>query len=526
MKRFLTLMLALLMVLSCCFVSCGEDETESEVPGGTQVDDETEATGKVDETEVPTETETTSETEITVPEDIDYKGMTVRLNVINTNGTGLELWNFFCQTTNPEGIHKAVYDRNATTEKYLGIKLSYDHQPYNWGLMDTWLGNIENSIKANNQAWELIATHGIQAARMTVKGLAKNLGKSDYIDFNSEWYPQGLVKAVGVKNKIYTIGSYASTGPLTALPRIYVNEDIMASLNVKSIYDIVEEGDGKVGGWTLDKFEEYARLGAKDANGNGVITVADDGDRFGAGIFYMPYLPCFYFAAGMTMADLDHANNRIVMDDIASQKSVDLATRMGAWWNTSGVAWNQPGDANGGGDNRHKTFSNGDAFMFVSDGTSIDFFRDTTFSWGAVILPKYDANQKMYYSQMYENCHMWLVPIDCKSFDVACQTLECLNYFGWDICVDAYIEDVLYSKAATSEQAAHMYDIMMAAVVFDFGTYYQCDMYNDGSTQSPFFRWRSAVNRNVNWATEWLIYKDGFMDGIDKLWDKLANLPD
>ena len=231
-------------------------------------------------------------------------------------------------------------------------------------------------------------------------------------------------------------------------------------------------------------------------------------------------------ANGMTMADVDVANKKITMDDLQSQKAVDLATRMGSWWNTSGVAWNQDGNANGGGDNRHLTFSNEDTFMFVAEGNSINFYRERAdFNWGAVVLPKYDNAQKEYYSQVYESCAMWLIPVDARDTTMSGALLTALDYYGWTMCVDAYIEDVLYSKAATSAQAAYMYDIMIDSMIFDFGTYYQCSMYNDGSTQSPFFRYRSAVNRNVNWATEWLIYKDGFMEGIKNLYTTLANLP-
>jgi hypothetical protein len=397
------------------------------------------------------------------------------------------------------------------------MKLSYSTTMYSYATMDQYKANIKNSVLANNQAWDLVATHSLMAGHLTVAGIFKNLNWVRHVDLDAPWYPAGLTESAAVDDRIYFVGGYASLSFLLALPRIYVNEDIMNKLSVKSVYDLVDEGS-----WTLDKFFEYSKLGAYDAGGDStwVESAGASDDIFGTVFYFRSLLPCFIYASGMTITKWDDTAGKITFDDMDSNKCYELYTRLKNFIHTESSS---KLSANTG--NSNNLFKNGQAFFMVGEGSSVDIFRDATFTWGAVVLPKYDANQKEYYSQLYESVAMWAVPIDAPDAQRSGALLETLNYYGWLNTREAYIEDVLYTKAATSAQGARMYDIMINSVVYDICTYFQTNMWDtaDYHDESPFFDFRNGIRDQKDWKTVWESRKGTYAKGTTDLLNRIRS---
>jgi hypothetical protein len=181
MKRILALMLALLMVVSCFMVSCGEDETETQAPV-----DETEATGN--------ETETETETEETLQHPQGWANNDKMVIAGYTSYIDYTK-DWVVDGPSSDTMVQAVWDRNLAIENYMGGRLDFPVLWYAWADMDAYNNNIINSVKANNQQWDVIAPITLQASFHTISGICRNLEKIDSLDLDHSWYNQGMREA-------------------------------------------------------------------------------------------------------------------------------------------------------------------------------------------------------------------------------------------------------------------------------------------------------------------------------------------
>jgi hypothetical protein len=512
MKRILALMLALLMVVSCFMVSCGEDETETQAPV-----DETEATGN--------ETETETETEETLQHPQGWANNDKMVIAGYTSYIDYTK-DWVVDGPSSDTMVQAVWDRNLAIENYMGGRLDFPVLWYTWADMDNYNNNIINSVKANNQQWDVIAPITLQASFHTISGICRNLEKIESLDLNHSWYNQGMREATAMYGQLFNIASLGSISTVKSILRIFVNEDRVDELKLTSIYDLVDAGE-----WTFDKIREYQIAGSEDVgnDGNWVLSV----DRLGLKFVHTKFQPAWLYAAGLTFTYVDN-NGRIQITDLTQQKVIDCHDRVKQMVRHYGNKGNgAPGSVNVGdytGEVGWKSFVDGYDMMYFIDGRNIDKLRTiTSFTWGAVPMPKWDKAQENYYSINDEEQAVFEIPLDVDK-EAAGKLLETFSYIGYTTTYPTYVQDVLYTKASTTEQAASMYDIMMNGLVYDFAYMYNIAMADGGfATNSLFWRFRNHTYNTSedDWVSYWMGYKESFDTGLKDLLDvKLAGLAD
>jgi hypothetical protein len=235
----------------------------------------------------------------------------------------------------------------------------------------------------------------------------------------------------------------------------------------------------------------------------------------------------------MTFTYVDN-NGRVQITDLTQQKVIDCHDRVKQMVRHYGNKGNgAPGSVNVGdytGEVGWKSFVDGYDMMYFIDGRNIDKLRTiTSFTWGAVPMPKWDKAQENYYSINDEEQAVFEIPLDVDK-EAAGKLLETFSYIGYTTTYPTYVQDVLYTKASTTEQAASMYDIMMNGLVYDFAYMYNIAMADGGfATNSLFWRFRNHTYNTSedDWVSYWMGYKESFDTGLKDLLDvKLAGLAD
>jgi len=180
----------------------------------------------------------------------------------------------------------------------------------------------------------------------------------------------------------------------------------------------------------------------------------------------------------------------VLADSFGSEKAhwlletlVDLFATNDAWLETVSYT------------NSDNMFSEGRALFSNNDFLYSTEIRDVDMEYGIVPLPKYDEEQKEYYTVMSFPYTLYGVPVDARDPDMSSAVLECLASESHRTVVPALFETGLKVKYAQDDEAAQMFDLIRASVVFDFGR-----VFNESMNGMTYALFRSAVSEGKdNW---------------------------
>lgn len=151
MKRFLTLALALLMLMSCfALASCKNDKDK---PDDT---DEEEYTQPANLNE-----------QLDVPENLNFDD---EFKVLGFNGLAPEFGD--AELSEPDLVEQSLYERDDFVETYLGIIFDYSQMNGQWNDRHTYADTVYQSVLSNSGAWDLIGTYSMIPASLAIRGVA------------------------------------------------------------------------------------------------------------------------------------------------------------------------------------------------------------------------------------------------------------------------------------------------------------------------------------------------------------------
>ena len=94
-----------------------------------------------------------------------------------------------------------------------------------------------------------------------------------YINLDQPWWNQNAKEALSFYDCVYFCSGDISTNLLWMMETMYFNKDMIENLQLKTIYDLVNDNE-----WVYEKFFEYVEAAKKD-DGDGVVSLSD---TFGA----------------------------------------------------------------------------------------------------------------------------------------------------------------------------------------------------------------------------------------------------
>lgn len=442
--RFICLLLTAFVLLPL-FAACAENagavsETTAAALSETAADAETDR----------------SETPDSLPAGLDFEGASYRILVRDDQF----LPEFYAEEASGDVVEDAIYNRNASVEERLNVAVEIVRGAASSAYM-TELSNIRKTVTSGDDAYEMIAGYSVHVVKLMAEGLFVNLNEIEYLDFSQPWWPESIQDEMTFNGSLYFMTGDICMTTISKALCMYFNKNIAESRNIGNLYDTVNGSK-----WTFDTYLSVTKDVYEDLDGN---SQADDNDLYGT--VMTPYNSVDAFIPAF------HQDITVMGDDgypvlaFNTERMVSVVERIySLLYETAGV--HVPRNSLEDAATMFKMFKADQALFIMWEFTATDELRSMESDFGIIPYPKWDENQKNYYT-MSDGAHdVMAVPVSCTDPERTSVIVEALNAESYKQVIPAYYETALKVKYTRDDESVLVLDMVLEGRTFDFGYVY------------------------------------------------------
>ena len=480
MKRCMALFLAVLM-LATAAISCGKTEetpAEPTVQATTAATVATEAT-----TAAPVET---NKYEIgdNLPENLNYNGTEIHF---------LSRGRTWCKDVidvedlTGEIINDAVYNRNATVEDRLNVKI-VDHKAPT-ATDDYEIVNLMKiQVPAGASDYDVVCGATYTLLKGAAENLFQNYMEMDYIDLSRPYWSQGINNAVSVGEGQYLVTGAICLSYYRFIFANFFNKDMFDEHSIPYLYEAVENGT-----WTIDYQNELASSFYADLNGN---NVADENDRFGF-ILNHNCIGVDTYWASFDLPILSKDEDNFFVFSPNKERLVTAVEKINnIVWNNEATWHIANKTADGEQEDLARIFGEDRAAMVTLRLIEVESLslRNMESKYGIVPVPKLDEAQTEYHSHIHDNTDGFCVPLTTygEELEMVGAVMEAMASEGYRTLMPAYYETALKTKYVSDEASVQMLDLVIDSLRVDSGF-----LFVDG-TNGFHQNMRTWIDKNYN----------------------------
>lgn len=427
MKKFLLLLIAVCMLITC--FACGGNNGDGKIP--------------------PIKKPNADKWK-DLPE-YDGEGEDFR---ISTRGHYGALEVVVDDETSENVVDQALVLRNAKVEDRYSVfiqRIDNDSAQY------AHLNQVLTDCTMQADKFDLAMTYVYESAPLITNGFVLNWNNLPYTKLEESHWIQGMNRKFSVRDAIYTAISKMCISTVGQTVAMYYNRDLGdqwkgEEFSAELIETILD------GGWTYDELMKIVtEYGFDDATGDG--RTADDG--FG---FYMSAdwsIDTWHAAWQVPMIENDPKTG--LKDVYFSEKLTTFVDRMHSmYYDTPGIFSGKQGEA-------RAAFAARKALFIMDDlNASINYYNvNVEDNFTIIPQPKYDENQKEYFSAMFDNYSVMSIPITANA-EIVSLLVEALSIASEAHVYPAYKFDALQGTATSDVDS--MFDTVLESVSWDIGT--------------------------------------------------------
>ncbi len=430
-KKWLTLLLAAAMCGGMLIGCSGEENPETEATS-TETAPVTEGT----------ETEPVIDTPA-IPEGTDYNGQSFTTYVCKP-------YYMWAEEQTGEAVNDSVWDRQLQIEEKLNIDMVF------YGIEDSAnvITDLRSTVQAGDNQYQLMFTHMINSnALMVSDNLIQDWNGISTVNFDHDYWNPSFMESLSIGGKTpFAAGS----AQLPDMIFLLYNKELATDYGLSSLYDMVDKGT-----WTLDVMMDSARAVSNDLNGD---TVYDENDLYGFTGQVEWQMISFMYAADIKMTSSGAGG--LPELTLYSDKTVDFIGQFYDFYNNDNTVFfgkdiNAP----------RKLFMNGNSLFLFEYARYMEEFRDVSFDYGILPLPKYDESQKGYMNNSWSGLMVVPATVTGEAKELTGYVAELLSYYGKNEVVPAYFETMMNHKIARDEDSVRMLEIIYDNnhIVYDIG---------------------------------------------------------
>ena len=455
-KQLLALLLALLTVLTV-FVSCNGDakETETDKPqSGVDTPVGGDSTGETEPSEITDDLGDVNFADVTNPKITFF----VR--------TGYE-GEIYAEEVIDEDLNDAIYWRNQEVQNRLGVEIAHIAQAGGWGTGNTayvdWNATLRNAVQTTTHDFDATLFYTGAASSLATEGCYMDLTELDMISLEKPWWNQNLMKEATIYGALYFAGGSIAYSQVQSALVFYYNKDLyneyFAAADAKDIYQVVRDGE-----WTIDYLYDLAAQVWEDNDTNGEISDGDVVGFYGGSGGASGGMDAWIYALGCDLTKMDETIGEPVAcfyDEHTVQAYEKLVN----------LYANNPGSFHPGITREVTSFVNGNVVFTPARLSSGAGFRECTFGYGVLPMPKFDTEQENYRSTPEANSSMAAVisTVEDDRLDMVSATVELLAAESYKTVIPTYIDIVLKSKQANAPEDSEMVQLVLDSMVYSFG---------------------------------------------------------
>lgn len=490
MKRFITLFLALLILVSCA-ASCDGESVDS--GNGTT------AYGSIESEAITDEPDPTG-----IPPELKYDGQT--FCIITAPRENDAYYELFLDYDNQasDSLNEAIFKRNSFVEERFNIDFTVEHTSSFMLVKD----EITKQNLTDDGFYQCSYASGWMSGQLAISGDIIDLNMLEYVNFDNEYWDQNCRDALSIAHKNYAMIGHADLSVFYSALNTFFSKQMMEDLNIQeNPYELVKSNE-----WTFDKMLDMMKAAPKD-NGDGV---SDENDSYG---IYNISPGTLLYSLGYSFAVKD-SDDIPVMFELTSDFAGSLEKIIDLMQNSEmniTVAMLKRTDS---GIYRHmydwvrgEMFGN-NQIMFMYGGVGVtDILKNMTTDYGIVPNAKRDENQENYACIIDTNSQFLVVPTSCSDLEFTGAVLEYLNYVSTDTVKYSYIEVVLKQKRKRDEDMKDMLEIILKSMNYQVSDIFQLGFDSFLTSASSAKRIQSSYDKFK------LLYKaklDALIESINK----------
>ena len=385
---------------------------------------------------------------------------------------------FFAEDTTGEAVNDAIFRRNANVENRLGLTVKYEGCEGNDKNQDVFLKRAQSDVAAGTPEYDIYAAYSRTIPYLAVNGLCGNLLDTEYFNVSKPWWPQALTDECTIKGKLLFATGDISTNLLWYMSGAFFNQEMWEAARMGyTLYDLVDNNE-----WVLDKFIEVCKQ---------FVSGETDADRIYGMVAYNACLDAFLNSCGVISIDKDADGNLKLSDDFLGERTANIVAKLGTFFNE--------------GYNYHTSSTSADEkaifyerrSLFVIDGTQIvrNVGTKIEFDYGLVPLPKYDADQPGYVTNLRYPYNFYAINKTSENNEESGTLLEALASESYRSVTPVLFELTMKTRYSQDSTTSRMYDILRGGIAFDLGRLFN---YSVGNFYPQF---RKQCIAGGNWAS-------------------------
>ena len=433
-----------------------------------------------------------------IPADLKFDGEDFVVGM--QSGTQYE---FYTEEDSEDSINSALYKRNQTVESRFGITIKPLYSADGTDLY-THTNELIRNIMSGEKAYDLISAKVVASGSLITNTCLYDWNEMKY---NSQLKGSCWISSINdelqIQDHIFTAVGQTCISALRWTYAIMFNRTQADNRQItENVFNAIDGGD-----WTIDYFNTLVSDIYEDIDG---VNGRTENDFYGFNAEALTNLDTFQFAFDIPMIVKD--NDEILSLAFGTEKTVDAIDKV------IRLYWNNPGtyicadDAVG---TEGRNFVEGrSVFAIMTLDTCFTGLRDMDDHYAVLPFPKYDADQKEYYTGMMDNYSIMGIPTDVVNPDMSSAVAEALNIEAERTMYPVWYNESLSTKFQRDEYTVKYLDLLIAGRKADMGTLFQESL---GRISMMF---RDTVRTQQNgFASSWAGNKDSLTASLKEIID-------
>ncbi len=443
MKRIFTLLLAALLLSSCA----SNPETSPE-------ENAAPADAAVTQTPAAEETVFDAEEQLPPPAVEDMNGAVLTILNYTPEAFGWANTLMFVEELNGETLNDALFERERKVEE------TYNASLEELATGDV-VGTITTSVTAGDSTFDAAMLFDANVTNILQQGLSLSWGELE-LDLTTPWWDNAATEQYNFKGIQAAVSGAFSLYNYSTRHCYVFNEDIMNAVAPEvNLFDEVREGT-----WTVDRMYELGAMAVLDLDGDG--TMVSGNDQYGIVSSVTRHYSALLAGANIKYIDRDE-NGDLYFAIPGSEYALTAVSKFVQLNSGNDIYTSGTNDIGGGAES--PIFYNNRALFIAAYVGEAARMRDIEFNIGIVPSPKYTVEQEQYYS-LVEGGAQTILPktLGEEAQHKTAVLLDAFGYYSFVESIPAYIDQVLMTKVARSEDSSEMMEIVFATSFYDLGT--------------------------------------------------------
>lgn len=354
-------------------------------------------------------------------------------------------------------ISLEIHKRNIKAEDYLNLQINFIDTGSEASNAATDIRPFLQAESTEFDAYQLVQWNGMP---LVLEGWFKNLDDSKYLDFTGDWWAQDYMDTAKINGHNYVMAGDIGIDMVSNTGAIFVNKKLLSENYGDDAYvnlrTMVLEGK-----WTIDEVATLSKNMWRDLNNSNTV---DINDRFGF-LCSDAHINGWYIGAGGKIIQRDNEGKAVLT--MGDERSIDIMGRLYNLMHVEGAGeyGNNAGDTQLYNQTHSpilvQKFAAGEMLFSIGYFYTARNFTDMTDGFAPLPYPKYDVDQKEYYSYVHNIAILYAIPnTNTAKYDQTGAAFEVMASFGKQTLVPFYYESVLKLRYIDDEGDTKLVDLI------------------------------------------------------------------